>query len=431
MKRLFAILILLTAVITLTACNGPGQNGPDPIDPPNGPELGDAPNLVITKTFMALNNIFTSSLPQNNVFELYNNSDETIELDGRLTLRIFRDGTVARAVDIPITGTVQPHSFFIITGSNHTEASVRALSDFSHTANLVFRGNDPVGLLWGDELFDVVGTVGVNVSFSANQTLIRRGELADLETSTTFSFTDFIGYVPNAWQYLGVWEHGIRTSEQMLAGPRLEDRYLTMPFVVDGIVPRGGGGAIPVTIQSLTDGDTTRFNNPILTGINGTGVVRYLFINTPEVPGSQFVNPEPWGLVASLFNSRDIHQGNLGINQTIHVQSRPGGGLTDTTSSRRILALVWVNGYLQQFFMAREGLTEISTTISIDEVGLSYQNVLIGSFLIYASFGIARPNGWGIFSSETAPDWNAELNRPIMSGWQDAWQPHIPLPWSS
>lgn len=421
MKKIIVLVTILAFTVALVACNG-------------GRVEDEQPNIAISKLFTAVNDAGDSPFIENNVIEIFNNSDKEVTLNGNLVVRVFINGSPTNVSNFPIEGTIAPNGFFVIIGPNHTLPDVATKANFVTDRNINFNGDDPVGLVWQNELFDQVGVViGVPQNFSLFQTLIRKGELVDLAPSTDFSLTEptFIGYRPNMWQYIGVWNHAIRTEAQMLEGPRLDPALANLPFVTEvGGVNTGGGGSLRVTIASIADGDTATFNDASGTlaqfGLNRS--VRYHFINTPEVQ-SAFTQYEPWGQVASLFNRRWIHQGNMGLNQTIHISSIPGISPTDSTSSRRTMALVWVNGYLQQFFVVREGLSVGPATISAAESGLHYQNVLISSFLQFAQ-KVARVNGWGIWGPDAnAPDWDSVNRRPIMTGWQDAWRPNLPLPW--
>jgi len=413
MKKFLTLMIILTGAIALVACNGDSE---------------PAPNVVISKMFNATNAANDSWQTSDNVVELYNNSDYDVKLTYNLVLRIFREGRQDVVNDFAIEGTIAANSFFVIVGANHTNAAVRAKADFIVAENMLFNGDDPIGLLWQGTLFDIVGAVGFTNVFSRFQTLIRMGELNELTPSINFDSNDphFIGYVPNLWEYIGRWDHQIRTKEQLLEGPRLEERYKTMPFSVprgNGIV--GGGGAIRATLTSIADGDTASFHSSELIALDLNPSVRYRFINTPEVPNPH-VPPEPWGLVASHFNRNYIHRGNLGQGQAIYLQSVPGLTLSDTTSSRRTLAIVWVEGHLQPFLMVREGLSGFTVGVTPGDIGLSYRNVLIHSFLTVAQI-FARNNNLSIWAGDAAaPDWDSG---PVTSGWQASWQPHTPLPW--
>ena len=76
----------------------------------------------------------------------------------------------------------------------------------------------------------------------------------------TFDEYDWIRYNTDEFSYLGTIEASV-TEEELLLGPRLEEKDLNAPFSVQQENGQylGGGGVMGVTVAYYVDGDTTGF----------------------------------------------------------------------------------------------------------------------------------------------------------------------------
>lgn len=419
MKKILALLITIFTVIGLAACGG-------------GQEL----NLVISKLFTATTADFTSGSPGDNVIELYNNTNQTLSMTNA-AIRIYLNSNPNNTIEIPLSGTVAPNSFFIIVGHMHSVPEVVAMADFVHTTFLTIRGEDAVSLVWNGEVIDRIGYPdGVPSWVSGFSTLIRQGELNELTPVTDLRDQTFTAYLPNLWEYLGVWEHEIRTLEQLLAGPGLEiDRVSQLNFmnVAEDGSRSGGGGIVPANLVSITDGDTARFSGTEFIsalGTNQTSIpLRYQYLQTPEIGARS----EPWGHVATFYHNNYIHPNNA-EGQTIFIQSIPGSQPLDMFA--RALGLVWVDGVSQAFLMYAEGLTITQAPgLATSDLGITYKNVPLLTFFLAAQ-DRAMELSLGVHSLDTAPDWNIFTNQTLganPNAWNHPWTPHFPelLPWLS
>jgi len=400
MKKVLMILTMSIVAGLLTACQG-----------------ATSP-LVISK-------LYDATTQANNVIELYNTSDKDEDLSNYV-INVYTNGATEVQKTIELSGTVAANSFFDITSSNATNADVIANSDFEYTeGSLPFNGNDAMQLVKKTTVIDSIGTVGSDVDYALDLTLIRLGEIADWQGEATYDTFNYIMYIPDAFQYLKNDDYGIKTLDDLYAGPQLEDRYKEMSYISETDSSLGGGGAVLTTNTSIADGDTAYFTSS--NGFPG-GSVRYFYINTPEVQ-SNYVNAEPWGYVASLYNKHYILSD--ADTKVIYVQSIPNYSLTEVNG--RNLALVWVNGALSQFLTVSEGLSQdVDTLYNTYDYELTYLDVPYLTFLRFAE-NRAVENGWGTKGypanpdGEKSPDWNYQANENSTS--DPVWTPHLALPW--
>ena len=405
MKKILPFTLLALSAAVLAGCG----------ETPSSP-------LVVSK-------LFTATSQRNNVIELYNPSAEAIEL-GDFSFRFYTNGADEMTAEIKLTGMVEAESYFAVGSSNNSLPAVLSALDFSYAeGSLPFNGNDAIELIYKDTVIDFLGRKGMDVDYSKNVTMIRLGEKEDYTPSATFDAFNFISYIPDYFESLKNDNHVIKTLDQLYAGPVLEDRYKSMPFVQEGSTTIGGGGAVQTTLNSAYDGDTAAFR---ATTTFGGGSVRYYYINTPEVH-SPYVNAEPWGYVASKYNKEYIL--NNASSKTIYIQSIPGGALEEVNG--RTLGLVWVNGVLSQYLTVREGLSEdVGVSFSAIDIALTYEDV---PYLTFLQFNEHRAvlNGWGTKGYPTnpegdkSPDWNYSANNGVgaNSTTTPVWQPHLAMPW--
>ncbi|MGE4320222.1 MAG: lamin tail domain-containing protein [Acholeplasmataceae bacterium] len=376
---------------------------------------------------VVVSKLYDATSQANNVIELYNNSDVDEDLSD-YTIQVFTNGATEPQKTFALSGTIAANSYFEITGSTATDAQVLAASNFAYSeGSLPFNGNDAIAVVKKDTIIDFLGYTGMDISFALDVTLIRIGEVSAFTPSTTYDEFNFITYIPDAFQYLKNETYEIKTLDQLLDGPRLEERYLELPYKDPDNDTLGTGGAVLVTSNGVTDGDTANFN--ALNGYPG-GALRYFYINTPEVDGGSYVSAEPWGYVASKYNKQFLLIDSS--QKEIRIQSVPGYSLTE--SNGRNLGFVWINGYLSQFLIVSEGLTEdVGSSYDAYDLALTYKNVPYLTFLRFAEQR-ARENGWGLHGyptnpdGEKSPDWNYQSYSNATH--DPVWTPHLALPWA-
>ncbi len=376
---------------------------------------------------VVVSKLYDATSQANNVIELYNNSDVDEDLSD-YTIRVFTNGATEPQKTFALSGTIAANSYFEITGSTATDAQVLAASNFAYSeGSLPFNGNDAIAVVKKDTIIDFLGYTGMDISFALDVTLIRIGEVSAFTPSTTYDEFNFITYVPDVFEYLKNETYEIKTLDQLLDGPRLEERYLELPYKDPDNATIGAGGAALTTLSGIADGDTAYFN--ALNGYPG-GSLRYFYINTPEVDGGSYVSAEPWGYVASKYNKQFLLIDSS--QKEIRIQSVPGYSLTE--SNGRNLGFVWINGYLSQFLIVSEGLTEdVGSSYDAYDLALTYKNVPYLTFLRFAEQR-ARENGWGLHGyptnpdGEKSPDWNYQSYSNATH--DPVWTPHLALPWA-
>lgn len=376
---------------------------------------------------VVVSKLYDATSQANNVIELYNNSDVDEDLSD-YTIQVFTNGATEPQKTFALSGTITANSYFEITGSTATDAQVLASSNFAYSeGSLPFNGNDAIAVVKKDTIIDFLGYTGMDISFALDVTLIRIGEVSAFTPSTTYDEFNFITYVPDVFEYLKNETYEIKTLDQLLDGPRLEERYLELPYKDPDNATIGAGGAALTTLSGIADGDTAYFN--ALNGYPG-GSLRYFYINTPEVDGGSYVSAEPWGYVASKYNKQFLLIDSS--QKEIRIQSVPGYSLTE--SNGRNLGFVWINGYLSQFLIVSEGLTEdVGSSYDAYDLALTYKNVPYLTFLRFAEQR-ARENGWGLHGyptnpdGEKSPDWNYQSYSNATH--DPVWTPHLALPWA-
>src|SRR5690606_19787860 len=157
-------------------------------------------------------------------------AEEEIDLAG-YALNFYTNGAKEISQTIDLSGTIEANGYFAIGSNNNNVDGVEAKLDFQHSGSLPFNGNDVIVLTKAGQQMDAFGTIGSDFDFSKNLTMIRLGEKDSYQPKKEFDLFSFIAYLPDMWQYLKNDDHEIQTFEQIYDGPRLEARYLDMPYV--------------------------------------------------------------------------------------------------------------------------------------------------------------------------------------------------------
>ena len=412
MKKLSMISILFASLLTACLPATSSSTSEDIIIPP----------LVISK-------LITGTSSKNNVIELFNPSNVAINAS-LFTLEFYGNGSLTPTASIPLMNTILSMDYYIIVSANHDETTLVENADVViNTGSLPYNGNDVIELTYQGIASDRIGNIGLDIDYSRSATFIRTGLKEDYEPTLVFNNLKFIRYLPDLYSAIGSDNHQIKTLEQMMEGPRLESRYLSLPFISPTSSTQGGGGVVTTTNTSVADGDTASF---AAQGQFGGGSIRYVYINTPEVDGN-YVSAEPWGYVASKYNKEYLLKDPATL--TIQIQSIPDSALKEVNN--RSLGLVWINGHLSQFLIVKEGLSEdVSLTPTSSDLLLSYKDIPYLSFLQVAEAN-AIEQGWGTKGfprnpeGERSPDWNylAFNGLGALATTQPVWTPHFPIPW--
>lgn len=379
MKKILLLFTLVISTIILVACNG------------NNSEEGFK-NIVISKYFEAHE-------MTDNVIELYNTSDEDVNLKG-LSLDIYPNGDYMAEYKIPLEGVIKAKDYFVISTPDSNE-TIKAQSDFQ-TKQLLYNGNDMIALVYKEEILDALGHYLSSFDFGKDATLIRKP--ANMQQRSEYSEGDFIIYQAEVYEYLKNENFPIKTDEQLLAGPKFNFDHLDLPFIDPDDISKsiGGGGALEVRLVGISDGDTASFQR---TDTNESIRVRYLYIDTPEVSGPH-TTEQPWGTQASNFNKQYLLN-NL-KDKTIYLQTIKGQSTVDTFG--RFLALVWVDGVLSNHVIARNGLSQVNPDFTEGGMNTAYMQVPYFAFLLAAEAN-ALSKKLGV-QGGVDPCWDYGQNKP-------------------
>lgn len=407
MKKLLSIIAVIVLAITLVACN----------------EKEEVTSPVV------ISKVYTATRLANNVLELYNNSDADIELTG-YKINFYTNGAEEVSSSIDLTGTIKANDYYAIGANGHANQEVKDKLDLKTPGSLPFNGNDAIELNYNGTVIDFIGYKGIDIEFSKNLTMIRLGNKEEYKPSKEYQVFSYIYYLPELFEYLKNDNHEIKTLDQILEGPKLDQRYKDTPYIDPINTSMGAGGAALVKLSGVSDGDTATFLPG--NGFPGGNSMRYYYLNTPEVNGSNVV-AEPWGYVASKYNKQYLLKDST--SKEIYVQSIKGVSVTENYG--RYLGLVWVNGALSQFLIVSEGLTEsVGQTYTEADLQMNYKNIPYLTFLRFAE-NRAEVNGWGVHgyptnpNGEKSPDWNYQANNGVgsLATTDPVWTPHLPLPW--
>lgn len=334
----------------------------------------DNPNSIM------ISEIVDGKERKNLAIELFNNTDSNISLeDYRLDIQ-FSEEVIAH---IPLKGTIISKETYVFV---HKDAVSDGLKEKANgfiffgleNENILYNGKQSIALVKEEEIIDVVGTWNsFGIDYATDRTLTRKKEF--LVARTNFDEYDWIRYNVNEFSYLGTIDTSV-TEEELLAGPRLEDKDLNAPFSIEleNGDYLGGGGVMDVTVSYYVDGDTTGFNYSDLAEINKLNIqqgakVRYQNIDTPE---SYEGNIQRFGIVAKNYTN-----GILKNAGKIRVQTTINGAIKDTFN--RVLAWVWADEKLVNFEVVKRGYSEVafgSNDIMLYK-GVSYTSYLYNAML--------------------------------------------------
>ena len=332
----------------------------------------------------------------NQAVELYNMSDKDISLKG-YSLGIFYNGEKTPKTTVELEGTIKPQSTFIIS---HPKADEEIISKSGQTSeSLFYRGNQPIALMKGNKIIDIVGYIGHTDAMIQDVSLVRK--TSHFESRSEWDEYDWIRYNEDNLKYLGNIDNSV-TNIEMMEGPRIDPKFFEQSFIDETNDALGGGGFIDVTLYAGVDGDTAKFNYPASTGIQNGTKVRFQNINTPE---SYTANVMPWGIPAKFWTTEQLEQAG-----DIKLQSLDGGLLRDTFE--RLLGWVWVDGRLLNYEIVKNGYSEIHFG-TVDN--MLYKDISYTSWLYDAQLQ-AKQKGKAIWG-EKDPYWDYEKNESTYDGY--------------
>lgn len=302
MKKNFLFSLLFITCLATVGCFGNSENK--------------------TNSPLILSELHSASDTDSRAIELYNISNNDIDLK-EYEIKISNGYT------IELSGIIKPKTTFVIVKDGSKDNFIEK-ADLV-TENLFYNGMQAVSLLKGNYLCDVFNFPGATFDCGSYLDLCRKNEY--LIGRKTYRQYDWIRYACDDTSRLGNIE--AISDEELCEGPKLTQYDFDKPFSKeDGV---GGGGAIKVTLASMGDGDTTRFNfgysDPY---VYGNQSVRYLCLDTPETQHGDEISEMPWGVAAANYNNSILRKA-----KAFAVSSSPDLATRETYG--RVLGFVWVS----------------------------------------------------------------------------------------
>ena len=317
-------LVLAASLLLSVSCGDPG------FDHSSSPSI-DSSDSLKDKEFeegspLLFSEFYLGELIKNRVVEVANFGTEPLSLKN-YSIRIYHGTEKTTSYTIPLGDKkLQSMETFCVAYSQIEEQIHHDMV----SADFMNNGTWPMGLFRGETRVDTLGEIGYTNAFASNEVIIRKNEYRiGREKGERY---DWIGYPAGYSSNLGNAVCPV-SEEELLAGPKLTEEQLKLPYAVDN---KGTGGAVEVTVSHLGDGDTTVFNYPSsMSEFRGCSL-RYQNIDTPEVQHGNTIQEQPWGEAAAKWNNQILSSA-----KHILVQSVEGGALTE--SFGRLLGFVWVS----------------------------------------------------------------------------------------
>jgi endonuclease YncB( thermonuclease family) len=366
---------------------------------------------------------------KNRALEIYNFSDETVDLSEYEIYYYTKAGanTIKPTSSVKLSGTLEAKKTYVIVSDTAT-TDLWNKGDASTTIR--FRGKQSLALAHNGKVVDVLGNIGKVLDWGKDTTYVRKVDHLNPETLTDDSLSwdsySWIEYGVDNMNYLGNVENSV-TPEELLLGPQIDNSYFQKDFLKygDNNVVLGNGGAILSTLSSAVDGDTAKFSHPKTVKLGGKSValstyvksdsVRFEVIDTAE---SYSGNIQEYGYVAKEFTGKLLKSA-----EEIAVVSNVGGKITETYG--RMMGFVFVhNAYdvkgndyrgkwiCSNFLTTLNGYSEKCNTGDLSDE-LVYKDVPYASYFNNA-FAYAKKNKLGLFSDdehkEIDPYWDYSSN---------------------
>lgn len=339
------------------------------------PSLISCNNHVNIKKDLIFTELYNGEDPFDTILEISLINKEVSNLTN-YKLAIYNRSSLIYEYDLSKIDLVSNVILFINKDSSYilnSEVNLIKLNDNYLTPNYYYE------LTYLNNVIDVLGYKGINISYVNNESLVRLNEC--YTPSLTYNELNFVKVRSGVDKYLGNTLSPI-SKEELLKGPKLSEYYLNKEFQNNLL---GGGGILEVSSYSLGDGDTTnfRFNSTLVKG----GSTRYLLIDTPEIShgSGSYVDAEPFGNEAKRFNNKIL------VNSTkILVQSNMNFSLKDTYS--RYLGYIWVtykeNPAISDYFLLNHqlvvnGLAKFSTYDKYET--MYFKDILYYDYLNYGA----------------------------------------------
>ena len=248
-----------------------------------------------------VSNVFISEYAEgssyNKYIEIYNGSDEDIDLSEYQLWRIANGGTWAEGQSnaVNLEGILESGDVFVVCNSQ-ADDFIQSNSDLIGTDITFYNGDDAIGLAYGGFLIDVVGASGDDPgsgwdvagipNATAEHTLVRKSNIEtgnrDWESSsgTNETNSEWIVFSQNTWDYIG--SHGQKPTVEIESYPELFIEGAEVTIIASATSPVGEitsmsvyyGLSYPIENQiSLSLNDQNKWESTFNHGMDGNVLI--------------------------------------------------------------------------------------------------------------------------------------------------------------
>lgn len=211
----------------------------------------------------------------NKAVELYNDSNQTVDLSG-YSLDIYFNGNSSAGAQIALLGQIPAHQTFVLADSN-ADPAVTGSADQLYSGSL-FNGDDAVVLSHNGQTVDAIGQIGVDpgsewgtgTTTTKDHSLRRKADHLTGRSDASTSFdpaTDFDGFAQDSFADLGQFS----PASQPPGGGSVSCNDSATPIHT----VQGSGATTPL------DGQTVTVNAIVTASFQDTGLKGF-FLQTPD-----------------------------------------------------------------------------------------------------------------------------------------------------
>jgi endonuclease I/chitodextrinase len=314
-----------STAISVTTSSGGGGNG-------------TATELLISEYIEGSSN--------NKAIEIANFTGSTVDLSAYV-LKKQTNGAGSWSGGLALTGQLAHGSVFVAANSNATSAILNVADITSGGSEMVFNGNDAVGLFKNDVLIDILGTFNSSATFAQNVTLQRKSSVTS--PNTTYTTSEWDSLATDTFSGLG-------------------------SHTIDG--GSGGDTQAPAAPTNLTAANTTETTTDLswTAATDNVGVTSYTVFNgASQIGTTSTTNFAVTGLTESTAYTFSVRANDAAGNQSTDSNTVNVTTLTppDTQAPTAPTSLTAAN--------TTETTTDLSWTAATDNVGVTSYTVFNGA----------------------------------------------------
>ena len=137
----------------------------------------------------------SSTSHRNNFIELYNPSDQSLDLSLYKLLK-FTGKNVQSSASLQLTGSLEPWATFLIKDNTENLSISADLS--TNSAVMDYNGDDKIALQKNEQIIDVVGQIGDSINFGKDVTIRRKSQVKNPNNEYNFEEWDRYGFEDTA-----------------------------------------------------------------------------------------------------------------------------------------------------------------------------------------------------------------------------------------